>query len=173
MKVFCSYWLRPILRLQHTRTGISCHPPRKESLQEEMARLAANSQTSVSLKATLDTGLGLLLRKDTSNEEMTQQQRMLIQIATFLKRELPVRLARRAIELQQLPEGLHSMPSVCRVREWYEQSFADIRRSRYPICPQSEEVKHIHQSEPFLCPTRTVTKLRSVQGISQSASGHL
>ena len=132
------YALLSVLRLRHT--CISPPYPRRESLQEEMLELAAYTQTSVSLKATLDTGLGLLLRKDEDRGEMTQRQRTLIQIATFLKRELPVRLARRAIELQELPEGLHGMPSVQRVREWYEQSFADIRRSRYPTCPQSEEV---------------------------------
>jgi len=77
---------------------------------------------------------------DTSGH--TRQQRTLIQIATFLRRELPVRLARRVVELQQLPEGLHAMPSVQRVREWYIQSFVEIRRSRPPSDEESEAEFH-------------------------------
>ena len=108
-----------------------------------MHRVAGYAQTSVSLKATLDTGLGLLLPENSAQEaELTRRQRTLIQIATFLRRELPVRLARRVIELNNLPEGLHSMPSVQRVREWYEQSFVDIRRSRMPTDVESEDAFH-------------------------------
>jgi pyruvate dehydrogenase kinase 2/3/4 len=113
-----------------------------ESLEDELHRLADYKQTSVSLKATLETGLGLLLPADGNESKFSQQQRTLIQIASFLRRELPVRLARRVIELQQLPEGLHSMPSVQRVREWYEQSFAEIRRSRPPVDMESEAAFH-------------------------------
>ena len=109
-----------------------------ESLPDEMKRLAGYAQTSVSLKATLDTGLGLLLPSDDGTLSLSRRQRTLIQIASFLRRELPVRLARRVIELEQLPEGLHSMKSVQRVRDWYEQSFVDIRRSRQPVDVETE-----------------------------------
>jgi hypothetical protein len=113
-----------------------------ETLQQELERLAGYAQTSVSLKATLDTGLGLLLQHQSQQgvaaDELTRPQRTLIQIATFLRRELPVRLARRVVELQGLPDGLHSMPSVQRVREWYEQSFIEIRRSTPPTDVESE-----------------------------------
>jgi len=109
-----------------------------ESLDEELQRLAGYQQTSVSLKASLDTGLGLLLPQDSQETGLNVRQRTLIQIATFLRRELPVRLARRVIELQNLPEGLHAMPSVQRVREWYIQSFVDLRRSRLPVDPETE-----------------------------------
>lgn len=34
------------------------------------------------------------------------RQRMLIQIGTFLRREMPVRLAKRVVELRNLPEGV-------------------------------------------------------------------
>jgi len=74
--------------------------PTNESLQEELERVASKPQTSVSLKATLDTGLGLLLRDGDDSSGMNLRQRTLLQIATFLKRELPVRLARRVIELK-------------------------------------------------------------------------
>ena len=123
---------RPPLR--QPRLSSATHPG--ESLDDELHRLAGYQQTSVSLKATLDTGLGLLLPAQDDASGLTRRQRTLIQIATFLRRELPVRLARRVIELQQLPEGLHAMPSVQRVRTWYIQSFVEIRRSRMPIDPE-------------------------------------
>jgi pyruvate dehydrogenase kinase 2/3/4 len=37
--------------------------------------------------------------------------------------ELPVRLAHRVKELNDLPQGLSEMPSIIRVKEWYAQSF--------------------------------------------------
>ena len=123
----------PLLRCR----GLSTSGDR-ETLDEELQRLASYSQTSVSLKATLDTGLGLLLKEGEEQTDKSRRQRTLMQIASFLRRELPVRLARRVIELQGLPEGLHEMPSVNRVKHWYEQSFIEIRRSRPPDCVESE-----------------------------------
>lgn len=129
-------------RFSHPYSSASTFAPdtkhEGERLEDELVRIAQRSQTSVSLKATLDTGLGLLLPEATLDEKgMTRRQRTLLQIATFLKRELPVRLARRVIELKALPEGLDEMPSVRRVRDWYEHSFDEIRR--FPIPTTTEE----------------------------------
>ncbi|KAL3913993.1 MAG: hypothetical protein SGPRY_007784 [Prymnesium sp.] len=44
-----------------------------ETLEEELKRLASYAQTSVSLKATLDTGLGLLLPEQ-GNEELDKRE---------------------------------------------------------------------------------------------------
>ncbi len=41
----------------------------------------------------------------------------------FLSEELPIRLAHRVQELNELPDGLSEMPSIQRVRDWYAQSF--------------------------------------------------
>ncbi|KAF4494099.1 pyruvate dehydrogenase kinase [Fusarium agapanthi] len=44
--------------------------------------------------------------------------------------ELPIRLAHRVQELDELPDGLNEMPSVIKVKDWYAQSFelpSDIR----------------------------------------------
>ncbi|OSX69401.1 hypothetical protein BU14_1549s0002 [Porphyra umbilicalis] len=46
--------------------------------------------------------------------------------AQWLYCELPVRLARRVLELENLPYRLCSMPSVIKVREMYAQSFLDL-----------------------------------------------
>lgn len=140
----CSSSVRPRLPARAPALGrtFSVSSARNESLDEEMVRLAKYRQTSVSLKATLDTGLGLLLPQKECALGLTSRQRTLIQIASFLKRELPVRLARRVLELKSGPEGIGSMPAVIRVREWYEQSFEDIRRARVPVDLETEAEFH-------------------------------
>jgi pyruvate dehydrogenase kinase 2/3/4 len=52
---------------------------------------------------------------------------MLLTAAQFLKRELPIRFAHRIVELDCLPYGLHAMPSVRRIRDWYSTSYQEIR----------------------------------------------
>lgn len=47
----------------------------------------------------------------------------LFRASQFLSEELPIRLAHRVQELNDLPDGLNEMPSICRVRDWYAQSF--------------------------------------------------
>jgi len=37
--------------------------------------------------------------------------------------ELPVRLAHRVKDLDHLPDKLHEMPSIQKVKNWYAQSF--------------------------------------------------
>lgn len=45
--------------------------------------------------------------------------------------ELPVRLAHRAKELDELPHNLGSMPSIQKVKNWYAQSFEVRKYSPY------------------------------------------
>jgi pyruvate dehydrogenase kinase 2/3/4 len=47
----------------------------------------------------------------------------LLPASSLLTEELPIRLARRVKELDELPNGLNEMPSIVRVKEWYAQSF--------------------------------------------------
>lgn len=46
--------------------------------------------------------------------------------AQFMGDELPVRLAHRVRELENLPDGLSDVPSIKRVHGWYVKSFEDI-----------------------------------------------
>ncbi|KAF2262343.1 alpha-ketoacid dehydrogenase kinase [Lojkania enalia] len=50
----------------------------------------------------------------------------LFRASQFLSEELPIRLAHRVQELSELPDGLNEMPSICRVRDWYAQSFDEL-----------------------------------------------
>lgn len=54
----------------------------------------------------------------------------------FLSDELPVRLARRVVELENLPHGLSAMPSVIKVRNWYAESFQElIEYPKFDLAP--------------------------------------
>ncbi|KAK6360360.1 hypothetical protein TWF730_006504 [Orbilia blumenaviensis] len=50
----------------------------------------------------------------------------LFRASQFLSEELPIRLAHRVRELNNLPDGLSDMPSIQKVANWYAQSFEEI-----------------------------------------------
>ncbi|KAJ1565481.1 hypothetical protein HK405_012253 [Cladochytrium tenue] len=87
---------------------------------------AKQPQTAVSLRQMVEFGGGAAERC------AAPSQMTLLRAAEFLRRELPVRLARRVVDLDALPHGLSTMPSVRRVRHWYAQSFADLMRLPAP-----------------------------------------
>ena len=62
-----------------------------------------------------------------------------LQMQAFLLEELPVRLARRVVELETLPHGLSRMPSVQRVHAWYESSVRDILEAKTQTPSQFQE----------------------------------
>lgn len=53
----------------------------------------------------------------------SQSTGTLFRASQFLSEELPIRLAHRVEELDDLPDGLNEMPSINRVKDWYAQSF--------------------------------------------------
>jgi hypothetical protein len=57
--------------------------------------------------------------------------------------ELPVRLAHRAKELDELPHNLSSMPSIQKVKNWYAQSF-EVRQHN-PLGP----IVHLDQNRSY------------------------
>jgi len=81
---------------------------------DDIYRGSFRSQTGVSLKYMLDFGAQPI-------------HRQLMVSAQFLHKELPVRLAHRVAELENLPFGLSDMPQTLDVRDWYVESFTDLR----------------------------------------------
>jgi pyruvate dehydrogenase kinase 2/3/4 len=81
---------------------------------EEVQRWGCLRQTGVSLRSMMDFGA-------------QPTPRHLLLSAQFLHRELAIRIARRALELDSLPCGLSSKPAVLKVRDWYLDSFRDLR----------------------------------------------
>ncbi len=65
----------------------------------------------------------------------------------FLREELPVRLAHRAVELDNLPFDLSKMPSVIRVKEGYLQSFQELVDFPHPLdCGIPKELLYMRES---------------------------
>ncbi|KAF8047346.1 hypothetical protein N665_3081s0004 [Sinapis alba] len=83
-------------------------------LIEDVHKWGCMKQTGVSLRYMMEFG-------------STPTERNLLISAQFLHKELPIRIARRAIELETLPYGLSEKPAVLKVRDWYVESFRDMR----------------------------------------------
>ncbi|KAH9988856.1 mitochondrial branched-chain alpha-ketoacid dehydrogenase kinase-domain-containing protein [Russula vinacea] len=78
-----------------------------------------------------DPSLCFLPQTGVSLQQMVQfgqnpSQGTLLRASQFLLEELPVRLAHRAKELDELPHNLSSMPSIQKVKNWYAQSFEEL-----------------------------------------------
>lgn len=95
-------------------------------LVEDVQKWGSMKQTGVSLRYMMKFG-------------SRPTARNLLISAQFLHKELPIRIARRAIELQSLPYGLSLKPAVIKVRDWYLDSFRDLR-SFMDIKDKSDEL---------------------------------
>ena len=60
---------------------------------------------------------------------------------SFLMDELPVRLAHRVKDLQELPDNMSDMPSIIKVKNWYAQSFEELVSFPQPHLPESLQQK--------------------------------
>jgi len=83
------------------------------ALWDKIHHFASFPQTGVSLQQMVQFG-------------QNPSQGTLLRASQFLLEELPVRLAHRAKELDELPHNLGSMPSIQKVKNWYAQSFEEL-----------------------------------------------
>ncbi|KAJ3193822.1 hypothetical protein HK101_004037 [Irineochytrium annulatum] len=106
---------------------------------ERMRQSATMPQTAVSLRQMVEFGQYLLaaitshsftpwltLPTGTPYVGRTPSQATMLRATQFIHNELPIRLARRAVELETLPDALSKMPSVIRVKNWYTQSYREL-----------------------------------------------
>lgn len=107
---------------------------------------AQKKHTLVSLRKLMETGNGSLLanfekylKSPKRTEALEQSQRISIQIACFLHRELAVRLAHRAVSLQAT-SAFKSSAHIQQVCNGYKESFAEIRSLHVPSSPETEKV---------------------------------
>ena len=134
------------------RRGLVTAPFNDDVVLAKMKIYAEKQQTGVSMRTLLDTGHGALLGSRIGSEqlvagndeiciddEVTKHQLTMLQIATFLRHELPIRFAHRARELDNLPEGLYQMANIQKVKHWYMESFADIEQHEVNIDTMSKE----------------------------------
>ncbi|KAF8342613.1 alpha-ketoacid dehydrogenase kinase N-terminal domain-containing protein [Cantharellus anzutake] len=70
----------------------------------------------------------------------------LLQASRFLSEELPVRLAHRVKELDELPHSLNEMPSIQKVKNWYANSFEEL--STFPPYVPPPELREILNASP-------------------------
>ncbi|KAH9015631.1 mitochondrial pyruvate dehydrogenase [Lactarius pseudohatsudake] len=83
------------------------------ALWDKIHHFASFPQTGVSLQQMVRFG-------------QNPSQGTLLRASQFLLEELPVRLAHRAKELDELPHNLSHMPSIQKVKNWYAQSFEEL-----------------------------------------------
>ena len=102
------------------------------SVESTIEELSQKTQTSVSLKAMVETGLGKFVPPGAPSNQV------LIQVASFLHRELPIRFAHRVKELDALPYGLAMMPSIQTLRQWYVDSLEDVLEENAPETAEDE-----------------------------------
>jgi hypothetical protein len=116
----------------------------QESEIQFIQEQARQPQTSVSLQALMRTGRGEYLHR-TFGEETVQRhaatELVLIQVAGFLRRELPIRLAHRIQDLQGIPV-LKDMPSVQAVCDLYAKSFLELEAF-------DSKIQTVEQEEAF------------------------
>ncbi|KAI8082677.1 mitochondrial branched-chain alpha-ketoacid dehydrogenase kinase-domain-containing protein [Gilbertella persicaria] len=77
-------------------------------------------------------------------------QATLFKASQFLHEELPIRLAHRVKELDELPRNLNNMPSIRKVRDWYAQSFQDLVELDIPRISQTIKDKLVAKSDTCL-----------------------
>ncbi|KAI8070066.1 mitochondrial pyruvate dehydrogenase [Gongronella butleri] len=82
-------------------------------LYDKIKHFARFPQTGVSLKQMVMFG-------------QKPSQGTLFKASQFLHEELPIRLAHRVKELEELPANLSEMPSIIKVKNWYAHSFQDL-----------------------------------------------
>jgi pyruvate dehydrogenase kinase 2/3/4 len=62
----------------------------------------------------------------------------IIRYAQFLHHEMPIRLAIKVKQLEEIPHGLANSRSMQTVRQWYIQSFRDFTENPAPTTPEEE-----------------------------------
>lgn len=113
----------PVYRAPRAYDGVP------EDVSELINKHANVPQTSVSLQALMRTGRGEYLHKTFEDVENVDQHSatdlVLIQVASFLRRELPIRLAHRIQDLEGVPL-MREMSSCKEVKELYVKSFLEL-----------------------------------------------
>lgn len=116
----CTIWLRGVQKRCSSRRWASSFVPIEPlDLAKDIAAAATRRQVGVSLRHMLDFG-------------SHPTEKNLLQSAQYLHSELPVRLAHRVMEIQNLPYGLAMKKPILRVRDWYVDSFRELRNFPLP-----------------------------------------
>lgn len=105
---------------------------------------ASRSQTGASLQTLMKTGRGEYLHKTFENEPAAPADtkvatdKILMQVAGFLRHELPIRLAHRILDLERVPL-MKEMESVKQVKDLYVMSFLELLSVEKQISSMQQE----------------------------------
>lgn len=116
-----------------------------DDVAEMIHKHASRPQTSASLQTLMKTGRGEYLHKtyedhthDPNDNSKVATDKILMQVAGFLRHELPIRLARRILDLDRVPY-MKEMHSVKQVRDLYVRSFLELLSVKKQIRNMSQE----------------------------------
>merc|ERR1711939_256763 len=119
----CAHLVQPTAPPQRRRRFSTTAATRiSGELMKQIQHYASFPQTGVSLRQMVMFG-------------QNPSQGTLLRASQFLAEELPIRLARRVKELDELPNNLSKMPSVEKVKEWYATSFEELVTFPKPNLP--------------------------------------
>ncbi|KAI8071870.1 hypothetical protein BDF21DRAFT_344126 [Thamnidium elegans] len=98
-------------------------------------------------------------------------QGTLFKASQFLHEELPIRLAHRVKELDELPQNLSHMPSIVKVKNWYAQSFQELIDLKAPQISNTMREQLISRSEhlPHSVPNPSIVKMIKPQNVLQAS----
>ncbi|MBW0472685.1 hypothetical protein O181_012400 [Austropuccinia psidii MF-1] len=113
------------------------------ALKDKISYFASFPQTGVSLRQMVMFG-------------QNPSAGTLLRASEFLHEELPIRLAHRVKELNELPNRLNEMPSILKVRDWYAQSFEELVEFPKPSLP-SEILAHFEKASSKSTPLPAAT----------------
>ncbi|KAI9021678.1 hypothetical protein CLU79DRAFT_752777 [Phycomyces nitens] len=110
-------------------------------LHEKIQHFARFPQTGVSLRQMVLFG-------------QKPSQATLFKASQFLHEELPIRLAHRVKDLEELPRYLSEMPSILKVKDWYAQSFQELIELPPPRLSREmkEKFKHAIKNTNHIIP---------------------
>lgn len=119
-----------------------------DDVAEMIHKHASRPQTSASLQTLMKTGRGEYLHKTYEDHEHNPDDnskvatdKILMQVAGFLRHELPIRLARRILDLDRVPH-MKEMNSVKQVRDLYVTSFLE-------LLSVEKQIRNMKQEEEF------------------------
>jgi len=130
---------------------------------------AHQPQTSVSLKVLMETGRGEKIDYKTPTDpsithEHSATELVLMQVASFLRRELPIRLAHRIHDLERVPL-MREMESVKLVKQLYTQSLLE-------LVEFDTQIKSIQQEEAFAELVESIYKRHSKVLVQMARGAH-
>ncbi|KIK02899.1 hypothetical protein K443DRAFT_677250 [Laccaria amethystina LaAM-08-1] len=102
-------------------------------------------------------------------------QGTLLKASQFLAEELPVRLAHRVKELDELPHNLSAMPSIQKVKLWYAQSFEElITFPPIALPPDIRQALMVPRSDDLVLPESKPNPsfIKYADGSTQYTHGH-